>query len=295
MNFYSAFSRNYDQIFPLKEKKLNLLAATFADLQEKQTVKMDEKDMRNEKSTVNEKDEKIKETQVQLLDVGCGTGSYALALAERGYQVTGIDLDPEMIGMARDKLNNINEERNKKLPVKFQEIGMLDIKRNFSPGSFDGIYIIGNVLVHLDNSKQIADFLKGAAELLRPQGRLFIQIVNYERILSKGLKGLPTIYSSDGNLRFERDYEYREEKEVIYFKTALIAEENRSKGEHQREKVKEKVLHKNNIPLYPLTRDELLPMLEEVGFRMLNLYGKPNGEKYQPLESVPLIVSGKLE
>lgn len=38
----------------------------------------------------------------RLLDAGCGSGQFALALAERGALVTGIDLSPEMIRLARE-------------------------------------------------------------------------------------------------------------------------------------------------------------------------------------------------
>lgn len=38
-----------------------------------------------------------------VLDVGCGAGKYALAVARRCRHVTGIDLSPQMIGMARQK------------------------------------------------------------------------------------------------------------------------------------------------------------------------------------------------
>jgi SAM-dependent methyltransferase len=37
-----------------------------------------------------------------LLDAGCGSGQWAIAFAERGARVTGIDLSPEMIRLARD-------------------------------------------------------------------------------------------------------------------------------------------------------------------------------------------------
>lgn len=36
-----------------------------------------------------------------ILDAGCGSGQFALAFASRGFDVTGIDLSPEMIDLAR--------------------------------------------------------------------------------------------------------------------------------------------------------------------------------------------------
>jgi SAM-dependent methyltransferase len=38
-----------------------------------------------------------------ILDLGCGTGSLAVLLAEMGHSVTGIDLSPRMIEQAREK------------------------------------------------------------------------------------------------------------------------------------------------------------------------------------------------
>lgn len=38
-----------------------------------------------------------------VLDIGCGTGSLALRLADAGREVHGLDISPEMIRIARDK------------------------------------------------------------------------------------------------------------------------------------------------------------------------------------------------
>ncbi|SEQ85409.1 Methyltransferase domain-containing protein [Streptomyces sp. yr375] len=39
-----------------------------------------------------------------VLDLGCGTGTLSLLVAEQGHRVTGVDLSPPMIDLARAKL-----------------------------------------------------------------------------------------------------------------------------------------------------------------------------------------------
>ncbi|MFD7508163.1 class I SAM-dependent methyltransferase [Streptomyces sp. NPDC059853] len=47
---------------------------------------------------------------VDVLDIGCGTGSLSLLLAEAGHQVTGVDLSPRMIDQARTKFSTVGLE-----------------------------------------------------------------------------------------------------------------------------------------------------------------------------------------
>ncbi len=43
-----------------------------------------------------------------ILDVGCGTGNYAIKLAQRGCIVVGIDISEEMLAIARKKCQELN-------------------------------------------------------------------------------------------------------------------------------------------------------------------------------------------
>jgi SAM-dependent methyltransferase len=73
-----------------------------------------------------------------VLDVGCGTGSLALRLAERGYRVTGIDFSPAMIESARAK------DRNGQVDWRTGDVTALALGLDF-----DAAVSVGDVLNHL--------------------------------------------------------------------------------------------------------------------------------------------------
>jgi ubiquinone/menaquinone biosynthesis C-methylase UbiE len=54
----------------------------------------------------------------RVLDVGCGTGRWSKALAERGSRVWGIDASPEMVELARGRGVNAKLASAEKLPFK---------------------------------------------------------------------------------------------------------------------------------------------------------------------------------
>jgi SAM-dependent methyltransferase len=63
-----------------------------------------EKDYRRECAAITDAFDRYGDGAVRtVLDLGCGTGSHALLLAAKGYSVTGVDLSPEMLAIAREK------------------------------------------------------------------------------------------------------------------------------------------------------------------------------------------------
>jgi magnesium-protoporphyrin O-methyltransferase len=72
---------------------------------------------------------------VTILDAGCGTGALAIAAAERGAKVTAIDLSPQLVNVARDRLP-------KHLDVTFLSGDMLDP----ALGTFDYVVAMDSII-----------------------------------------------------------------------------------------------------------------------------------------------------
>lgn len=101
--------------------------------------------------------------KAKVLDVPCGNGRLAIALAQRGFQTTGVDIASEFI--AEGKANSIRVG----VQVDFQERDMRDLPW---AGEFDGAFCFGNSFGYLDDAAD-ADFLSAVSQTLKP-GRRFV-------------------------------------------------------------------------------------------------------------------------
>lgn len=68
----------------------------------------------------------------RVLDIGCGTGNVSLACAERGARVVGIDINAEMLEVAREKARETGLEAR----VEFFELGVAEMAGRIG-GGFD--------------------------------------------------------------------------------------------------------------------------------------------------------------
>lgn len=105
---------------------------------------------------------------VRVLDIGCGTGSLAVALAARGARVTGIDISPQMLDIARRKV----EQSGLGEGVTLMQVSAIDLDERFEAGSFD---LITSTLVFSELSDDEQRFvLRQCHRLLVDGGRLVI-------------------------------------------------------------------------------------------------------------------------
>jgi ubiquinone/menaquinone biosynthesis C-methylase UbiE len=109
----------------------------------------------------------------RTLDVGCGTGTFAVALAERGGKVWGVDASPDML----------SEARAKRSPARFKE-GEAEALP-FKDGWFERI-VMRLSLQHVDRPRALAE----AARVLVPGGRIVIASFDPKHFSSHWLAGL---------------------------------------------------------------------------------------------------------
>ncbi len=187
-------------------------------------------------------------TNGYVLDVGCGTGSLSVALQEEGYNVTAIDLDEEMLQKARVKSNTVD----------FRMASMLELDKYFEEEQFDAVYCFGNTLVHLLNLEEIEAALRQKVSLLKPNGWLLLQIVNYDRIYAHKLDGLPTIETN--GLQFVRKYHYEQSSTSVQFETNLIFTNGNKPI-------------KNTVPLFALRKSQVETILQDLDAQNISFYG----------------------
>ena len=108
-----------------------------------------------------------------LLDVGAGTGNMALYLSKEGFKVYSHGTRGSNGNQIREKATNPSVNVFTKTMLQLDEF----------EETFDGIYCIGNTLVHLNNLEEINEFLQQVYRKLNDDGVFICQIVNFEKVL----------------------------------------------------------------------------------------------------------------
>ena len=142
----------------------------------------------------------------RVLDAGCGTGTLALLLAREGYRVTGIDLSPALLEIARAK--------DAAGAVTWVEGDLTD----FDLGQgFDIVVSVGDVLNHLETLDAWERAFRSLATHLAQGGLLFFDVMT-----AKGLERLDT-YSiqdrADGAMLLGIVYEHATRRSTLKLTT----------------------------------------------------------------------------
>jgi glycine/sarcosine N-methyltransferase len=202
------------------------------------------------------------------LDAGCGTGFHSLLLSQLGAQVTAVDVSQEMLKRAQLHAAASGTE------LRTVHSDFLHLRENVK-GTFDGIFSMGNTLPHILSANDLLLTLQSFAELLHRDGLLFIQNLNYDRIL-RTQEPVQSVKEQDG-VTFVRYYEFA--PSTIRFNILKIT---RSAGGPQHSL--------NTVELRPVLKEEIMSMLAQAGFRDIRPFGGISMEEFVPDTSKDLVL-----
>ena len=140
----------------------------------------------------------IKPEMKYAADLGCGSGVDSIALVSLGLKVTAFDPSVEMLAVAKE-----NAEREK-AKVTFHNLSIDAISEDFNH-QFDLVVSLGNTFANI-GKEQLVKSLQRCKQILKPQGILLIQILNYEKILN--VKERIVNITEGGDKYFIRFYDF---------------------------------------------------------------------------------------
>lgn len=97
----------------------------------------------------------------RLLDIGCGSGRHMFPLAKMGYQVSGVDVRPEMVAYVEE------QAKKQQLPVNVEKG---DLNQLTQTGPFDLAYCFMDTFRFLLTNEAIISHLRTVASALAPKG-----------------------------------------------------------------------------------------------------------------------------
>jgi SAM-dependent methyltransferase len=190
------------------------------------------------------------------LDLCCGPGRCSIALAKKGFSVTGVDRTKFLLDKARAKA------RAARVKVEWLQQDMRDFVR---PDSFTLVISMFTSFGYFDDKHEDLIVLQNMVRSLKPGGVCVIEVLGKER-LAKMLQPTNSATLPDGTVMVER-HEIFDDWTRIRNEWLLIRN-GRTKS------------FKFHHTIY--SGQELRDLLQRAGFASVNLYGNLDGASYGP-------------
>lgn len=148
-----------------------------------------------------------------VAELGCGTGAVTERLAEKGYDMTGIDLSPEMLQKAIEKRDASG------LPILYLNQDMRDFELY---GTMAAFVSVCDSMNYLTEDADFVDTLRLVNNYLDPGG-VFIFDLKTEHYFRETLGTTVQKYEEDGRF-FVWDNEYVAEERLNYYSLTWFSE-----------------------------------------------------------------------
>jgi SAM-dependent methyltransferase len=127
------------------------------------------------------------------LELACGTGRIAIALAERGIEITGIDVSEGMLALARRKHDALPQAARRRLVLLVGDMCELDLNKQFGL-----VFVAFRSFQHLLTIDLQRRALAVMRRHLAPGGHLALHLFDPRLdLLMEGVTNLPRLTGSD--------------------------------------------------------------------------------------------------
>jgi 2-polyprenyl-3-methyl-5-hydroxy-6-metoxy-1,4-benzoquinol methylase len=210
-----------------------------------------------------------------VIDIGCGTGNHALRLSKMGYQVTGVDVSPTMLKIAKAK--------EKEAKIRFIQGDMKKLEKVIPKDhKFDAGICLGQVFSHLMTDKDAQAFLNKLHEKLKKNGLFVFSARNAKKINEEYLNRLRLDHMLNEEklqlLILAHNIRDSQDPNIIVWNPIYIIKEN-NKVDLQ---IKE---HK----LRWFEFSALKKMITRNGFKIVEVYSGPVKEKFKEDEHTNML------
>ncbi len=213
----------------------------------------------------------------EVLDCACGPGRHAVALAQKGFKIVGLDASSEMLMRAASHAGDesveleLVEGRFETLPPSFA-------------GRFDALICLGNSLSAAGDPAVIEEVVRQFAFALRPGGVAITQTVDFSVAAREPVTASPAKHVCDdhGESLFVKSF-VRVGKQVFIHWVSL----EKSDGEWR-----------SDVTLREITVVEprfLQEAFSRSGFSSVESYGAYSGSAFEPGSSRDLILVARRE
>lgn len=250
-DYYSAILEYYDELFPVPEA----IVSFFRALQEEQR-----KSFGSDHAPF-----------ARYLGIGCATGTLENKLSGPGFDITGIDRNPDMIETA------IRRMKRGFSTTRFFEMSTLDMVRFLKKKSFQIIACLDNTLPFIADETLLRKFFHDARELLAPGGNLVINTINFDAITQIKPSRLPDRSSVRVTLKqgFIPDSD-----------GTLILDAALELGNGRR------IALQRGTKIFPLTTGDIETLAREAGFTTCSLAGSYANKTWSPESAESIITLG---
>ena len=192
---------------------------------------------------------------LRILDLPCGQGRHSIELARRGYEVTGVDLSPFLLGIARERA------RSAGVGVRWQ-VG--DMREPLAGQRFDLVLNLFTSFGYFADEADDRKVIAAASAMLGPGGRFVLEVINGDRMAAN----------------FEEREWYPVGDIVVMERRSLDRSTRRMVVERTVETTGESTTDIHIVRLYGA--DELQPMMGEAGFEHVEFFGDWSGGAATP-------------